>query len=250
MGHPALQVLLFVTLVADLSALALSGVIAPGAGGLRPVWLVLPLGAALAGWALITRPLSRPDLSERARRRDEAIWPWVLAGAISWLGVAAAGLPPALGLLPIIPAMPQARRAFGLFATAEGFLTDPLNRMAHHLMVPGVAILFLFGFMQGGLDLGALAPTTWVALGALALGKPLGMVAVAVVLAARGHLPGGLSLRETGMVAGLSAAGFTVPPIVAGAALPGGLMQEAARLGIALAVLAGPLVVALGRRRG
>lgn len=247
MGHPALQVLLFVTLTADLGALLLTGLMAPGAGGLRALWLILPLGAAMAGWALVTRPLSQPGLTERARRRDEAIWPWVLAGAVSWLGVAAAGLPPALGLLPIIPAMPQARRAFGLFATAEGFLTDPLNRLAHLLMAPAVAILFLFGLMQGGLDLGALAPTTWVALGALLLAKPAGMVAVALVLAARGALPGGLTLRETALVAVLSAAGFTVPPLVAGLALPGGIMQEAARLGAALSVLAGPAALLLAR---
>lgn len=247
MGHPALQVLLFVTLTADLAALLLAGIIAPGAGGLRLLWLVLPLGAALAGWALVTRPLSQPGLTERARRRDEAIWPWALAGGLSWVGVAAAGLPPALGLLPIIPAMPQARRAFGLFATAEGFLHDPLNRMAHLLMGPAVVILFLFGLMQGGVDLAAFAPTTWIALGALVLGKPLGMAVVALLLAARGALPGGLTLRETGLVALLSAVGFTVPPLVAASALPGGAMQEAARLGVALAVLAGPGAVLLAR---
>ncbi|HSF64888.1 MAG TPA: hypothetical protein VLA78_10895 [Paracoccaceae bacterium] len=247
MGHPALQVLLLVTLTADLGALALSGLVAPGPGGLRILWLILPVGAALAGWFLVTRPLSQPGLTERARRRDEAIWPWALAGAVCWLGVAAAGLPPALGLLPIIPAMPQARRAFGLFATAEGFLHDPLNRLAHVLMGPAVVILFLFGLMQGGLDLAAFAPTTWVALGALLLGKPLGMAVVALVLAGRGTLPGGLTLRETALVALLAAASFTVPPLVAAAALPGGAMTEAARLGVALSLMAGPAALLVAR---
>jgi Na+:H+ antiporter, NhaA family len=188
MGHAALQVLLFVTLCADIAALLLAGIVAPGAAGLRPLWLILPLGAALAGWAVMTRPLSRPGLTERERRRDERLWPWAVVGAVSWLGVAASGLPPALGLLPLIPAIPQSRNAFGLFATAEGFLHDPLNRMAHLLMTPALGVLFLFGFLQGALDLQAVAPTTWVALGALALGKPAGIMAVALVLARAGRL--------------------------------------------------------------
>lgn len=249
MGHAALQVLLFVTLAADIAALLLSGIVAPGAAGLRPLWLILPLGAALAGWAVMTRPLSRPGLTERERRRDERLWPWALAGAVSWLGVAASGLPPALGLLPIIPAMPQSRNAFGLFATAEGFLHDPLNRMAHLLMTPALGVLFLFGFLQGALDLQAIAPTTWIALGALVLGKPLGILAVAAALRLAGHLPEGLNRTDLSVIAlAAGAAGLMIPPVVAATALPGGAMTEAARLGMALALLAGPLAVVLARR--
>ena len=74
--------------------------------------------------------------SETARRRGLAIWPYIIAGVISFVGVAAAGLPPALGLLPVIPAIPHADRSFGLFAEAEEFLHDPLNRLAHLLVRP------------------------------------------------------------------------------------------------------------------
>lgn len=251
MGHPALQVLLFVTLTADLAALLLAGLVVPGGGGLRPLWLILPAGAALAGWALVTRPLSRPGLPERARRHGQAIWPWALVGAVSWLGIAASGLPPALGLVPIIPAMPQARRAFGLFATAEGFLHDPLNRLTHALMPPAVVVMALFGLMQGGVDLAALAPTTWVALGALALAKPLGILAVAGLMVARGAaLPGGLTTRQTALVAGLAGVGFVLPQMVAAQALPGGAMQEAARIGAALSLLCGPALLLAARWRG
>ena len=58
----------------------------------------------LYGRALYGR---RPDprAPERLRRRGLHLWPYILAGAFSFVGVAAAGLPPALGLLPVIPAI-------------------------------------------------------------------------------------------------------------------------------------------------
>jgi len=46
------------------------------------------------------------------------------------------------------------------------------------------------------------------------------------------------------LVAGM---GFTVPALSLESALPGGGMAEAARLGLALSLLAGPLAIALGR---
>jgi NhaA family Na+:H+ antiporter len=64
--------------------------------------------------------------------------------------------------LPIIPAIPHAHRAFGLFAEAEEYLHDPLNRLAHLAVKPLILVLFLFGLTRGGIDLGAFAPTTLV----------------------------------------------------------------------------------------
>ena len=42
-----------------------------------------------------------------------------LGGCISWYGFMKAGLHPALGLLPIVPAIPHADRAFGFFDAAR-----------------------------------------------------------------------------------------------------------------------------------
>ena len=50
----------------------------------------------------------------------------------------------------------------------------------------------------------------------------------------------------------LLAMGFTVPAVAIEASVPGGLMREAARMGLAISLLAGPLAVLLaqpGRRR-
>ena len=44
------------------------------------------------------------------------------------------------------------------------------------------------------------------------------------------------------------AMGFTVPAIAVDASLPGGAMQEAARMGLVLSMLAGLAALALARR--
>ncbi len=254
-GHPALQVLLFVTIACDITALALAGITLPGGAGVHPGWLALALAIPVLGWALLTRPAMVPGATERTHARAFSPWPWVVLGLATWTAVAASGLPPALGLLPLLPAMPPASRSFGLFAQAEGFLTDPANRMAQILRPAAVVILFLFGLTHGALDPAALAPTTWIALGALWIGKPLGLALGLFVALRFLNLPGprGLDTSDLIAVAGLASIGFTAPALVMETALPGGAMQEAARLGLALSVLAGPAILLIfrpPRRRG
>mgnify|MGYP005993836821 CR=1 FL=1 len=248
-NHPALHMLLTMTVGADIIALLLLGVAYPG-GALRLLWLALPILACLAAWALVGRNPGR-HASERRVQRAMHLWPYALAGVVSWIGVAASGLPPALGLLPILPAIPHADRAFGLFAQAEEYLTDPLNRLTH-LMVRAVpVVLFLFGLTRGGVDLAALSPTTGILLGALWIGKPLGILLGGLVVARLLHrrLPPGVRPRDVMAIAVISGMGFTVPLLALERALPGGAMQEAARLGLALSLLAGPLAMLLPRRR-
>ncbi len=134
-NHPALHVLLLVTIACDFLGLLMLGLSYPSGGLFRLGWLALPVLASFGVWAFYGR---RPRLnaSEAARRRGLMLWPYILAGAISFIGVACAGLPPALGLLPVIPAIPHADRSFGFFAEAETFLHDPLNRLAHLLVRP------------------------------------------------------------------------------------------------------------------
>ncbi|OYU18844.1 MAG: sodium:proton antiporter [Rhodobacteraceae bacterium PARR1] len=247
-GHPALHLSLLVSIASSLAGLLLAG-IADATFGLALLWLLLPLGATLWAWLAFGRP--DPDAPERVRRRSLALWPWLLAGAASWIGVAAAGLPPALGLLPVIPAIPHADRAFGLFAEAEEFLHDPLNRLSHLLVKPLAVILFAFGLTRGGIDLGALAPTTGSVLAALWIGKPLGFLAGALLAALlfRLDLPRGVRLSDLLLVAMISGVGFTLPVLALDSALPGGAMAEAARMGAALSLLLGPMVIALARLR-
>ncbi|MDP3961758.1 MAG: Na+/H+ antiporter NhaA [Pseudorhodobacter sp.] len=246
-GSPALHVLLVLTIGADIAGLLAVGLAFPDAR-LRLLWLLLPLLASFGVWLGFGRK-AHPSASEVQRRRALRLWPYVLAGLASWVGVAAAGLPPALGLLPIIPAIPHADRTFGLFAEAEGFLTDPLNHAAHLLIRPLVGVLFLYGLTHGGIDLAAWAPTSLITLGALWLGKPLGIVLGGLVLAPAIGLPRptGISKRDVALIAGIAGMGFSVPVLAIDHALPGGAMQEAARLGLALSLAAGPAMIVLAR---
>ena len=110
-------------------------------------------------------------------------------------------------------------------------------------------MLFLFGLTRGGIDLMAFAPTTVTTLAALWLGRPLGMLGIGLGLAAALglRLPPGISLRDVLRIAVITGMGFTIPVLSLDSALPGGAMQEAARLGLALSLLAGPIALLLGR---
>jgi NhaA family Na+:H+ antiporter len=246
-GHPALHLLLLLGIATDILALLIAGLAFPDIS-LRLAWLLLPLGVALACWALFGRAPA-PGASETQRRAGQRLPPYIIAGLLSWIGVAASGLPPVLGLLPVIPAIAHADRSFGLFAEAEELLHDPLNRLAHVLIWPLTLVLFLFGLTRGGIDLLAFAPTTVTTLAALWLGRPFGMLVIGLGLAAAFdlRLPPGTSLRDVLRVAVILAMGFTVPVLSLETALPGGAMQEAARLGLALSLLAGPIALFLGR---
>lgn len=246
-GHPALHLLLLLSIATDILALLVAGLASPDLS-LRLAWLLLPFGAALACWAFFGRAPAR-DATETQRRAGQRLPPYILAGLLSWIGVAASGLPPALGLLPVIPAIAHADRSFGLFAEAEELLHDPLNRLSHALVWPLTLVLFLFGLTRGGIDLMAFAPTTVTTLAALWLGRPLGMLVIGLGLAAALglSLPPGTSLRDMLRITVILGMGFTVPVLSLETALPGGAMQEAARLGLALSLLAGPIALLLGR---
>lgn len=244
-GHPALHVLLVVTIGMETAGLLALGLAHPLAD-LRPLWLLLPLAAPLAARAFVYRDRHR---SEIARSHVLQLWPWVAAGLVSWIGVLAAGLPGALGLLPVIPAMPHARRNFGLFAEAEGFLHDPLNRLARALVWPVAVTLFLFGLTCGGVVPSAFGAPTLAVLAAIWIGKPLGLLAAVWGGArlARLPMPPGLTTSDWPALAAIAALSFTVPLLAIGTLMPGGLPDEAARLGLAIGLLAAPAAFLMRR---
>lgn len=247
-GHPSLQLLLFVCAASELAALVIGGLAAPRGDGLRLLWLGLPLAAAGSGWLLLTRRAADPLASERARARALAPWPWVVPGVLCWLGIAASGLPPALGLLPLLPAMPRAAHSFGLFAVAEAFLTDPANRAARVLRAALPAILLLFGLTHGAVDFSAAGSTTAVTVLALCLGKPVGLLVgglAAAIVFGRALAP----WRDLRLIAALGALSFTAPALTLSTTLPAGAEAEAARLGLGLCLAAaGAAWLVLARR--
>ncbi|QYK40004.1 MAG: Na+/H+ antiporter NhaA [Paracoccaceae bacterium] len=250
----AVQLVLFMGIAGLVIGTVVGGLAAPGGAGLRPLWLGLPAAAALAGYLALTRPLAHPDLAERMRARLDAVWPWAGLAALSWLGVALAGLPPALGFLPILPAMPHARQSFGLFAAAETFLSDPLNRVSQVALPLLPPAMLAFGLTHGGVDAGATAAATGAALAALVLAKPAGIAAGLAVVrrldpAALPQVAQPRDLLAVALAGGISVTGAT---LLLEPALPGGAVREAARAGlwISAAVLALAIVALRAARRG
>jgi len=61
------------------------------------------------------------------------VWPSLSARCLSWQGFQESEFHPELGLLPVVPAMPHADRAFSIFSEAEQYLSDLLNHSEHTL---------------------------------------------------------------------------------------------------------------------
>ncbi|TCP41480.1 Na+/H+ antiporter NhaA [Rhodovulum marinum] len=262
-GHPAVRFLLLLAIADDAGGLLILAIFYPSAA-LAPGWLLLSGGAALGVFTLfnwLPRVLDRGD-QVRPRstwvRRHLGLLPYAIAGAASWYGFQQAGLHPALGLLPVIPAIPHADRAFGIFAEAERYLTDLLNRAEHLLKLPVEIVLFLFGLCNAGVEFGAIGTPTWLVLAALVIGKPLGVGLFGWIAARplRLGLPRGMGMADlvvTGCVAGI---GFTVSLFIASVAFTGGQtlegldVQGAAKMGALFSFAAAGIAILAGRALG
>jgi len=154
-GHPAIRFLLLLAIADDALGLIILAVFYP-TGALAPAWLLLSFGAAIAVYVLfnwLPVHLDRGNILQPTAtwvRKRLSFWPYLVAGVLSWFGFQEAGIHPALGLLPIVPTIPHADRAFGVFAEAEQYLTDLLNQIEHKLKVPVEIVLFFFGLLNAG----------------------------------------------------------------------------------------------------
>jgi NhaA family Na+:H+ antiporter len=242
-AHPALHFLLLLTLTQDIVALCLATASLPFEG-LHLLWGLMSPAAALAAWLLFGRH-ARRDATEVLHQRAAALWPYMLAGGLSWLAFALAGFPPELGLLPIIPAIPHALRSFGIFAEAEGLLHDPLNRLISLLIWPITTALFFFGLTRGAIELSAWGPGAVAVLATFWIGKPLGLLAGAslAITFGRGKLPEGMQLSDFAILALITSMGFVVPVTVLDLTLGGGIAASEARLGLAVSLALGLITV-------
>ncbi|UWQ20963.1 Na+/H+ antiporter NhaA [Jannaschia sp. W003] len=256
-GHPAVRFLLLLAIADDAAGLVILAVFYP-TGALAPGWLLVSLGAALAVYALanwLPRHLDRADpMRPRATwvRQHLGVWPYALAGALSWYGFAQSGLHPALGLLPIVPTLPHADRAFGIFAEAEQYLTDLLNHAQHLLKHPVEVILFFFGLLNAGVELSAVSAPTALVLAGLLLGKPVGILLFGYVGARvlRLGLPPGMRMADLAVVGCVAAIGFTVSLFIAAVAFEPGAVQDASKMGALLSFAAAGIAVVAGRLAG
>jgi NhaA family Na+:H+ antiporter len=256
-GHPAVRFLLLLAIADDAAGLIILAVFYPS-GELAPVWLLLSLGAAVGGYFLfswLSRFMDRGDqLRKRSTRMRDTLgyWPFLFAGCLSWYGFQESGLHPALGLLPIVPIIPHADRAFGIFSEAEQYLTDLLNRCEHLLKHPVEIVLFFFGLMNAGVEFSAIAAPTWLVLAGLMIGKPLGILLFGWVAA---HplglgLPQGMRTIDLFVIGCVVAIGFTVSLFIATVAFDAGPVQDAAKMGALFSFFAAVVAIIAGKVTG
>ena len=253
-GHPAIRFLLLLAIADDAVGLLILAIFYPSAP-LAPAWLGLSFGAALGVFVLFNWLPRMMDRGDQLRtkstwvRKHLTFWPYLIAGCLSWYGLQEAGIHPALGLLPIVPTIPHADRAFGIFAEAETFLTDLLNWIEHHLKYPVEIILFFFGLLNAGVEFSAISEPTWLVLAGLLIGKPVGILLMGWLAAGpMGFgLPKGMRVADILVVGCVAAIGFTVALFVASVAFPGGSVQDAAKMGALMSFGAALMSIAAGR---
>lgn len=256
-GHPAVRFLLLLAIADDAAGLIILAIFYP-TGALAPEWLLLSVGASVAVWALFNELPRRMDRGDQLRRHSTWVrktlgfWPYAVAGALSWYGFQESGLHPALGLLPVVPAIPHADRAFGIFSAAEEHLHDLLNEIEHALKYPVEVVLFFFGLMNAGVEFSSIGAPTVLVLSGLLVGKPLGILAFGWFAAGplRLGLSEGMRVVDLFVIGCVAAIGFTVSLFIATVAFDGGAVQEAAKMGALLSFAAAAISILAGKLTG
>ncbi|UWQ17115.1 Na+/H+ antiporter NhaA [Jannaschia sp. M317] len=253
-GHPAVRFLLLLAIADDAAGLIILAIFYPS-GELAPVWLLLSLASAVGVYVLFNWLPRKLDAGDQLRPRSTWVrqklswWPYLIAGALSWFGFAQSGLHPALGLLPIVPTLPHADRAFGIFAEAEQYLTDLLNHTEHLLKHPVEIVLFFFGLMNAGVEFSAISEPTWLVLAGLIIGKPLGVLLFGYIGAhtLKLGLPAGMRTVDLFVIGCVAAIGFTVSLFVASVAFEPGPVQDAAKMGALFSFAAAGISLIAGK---
>ena len=259
-GHPAVRFLLLLAIADDAAGLIILAIFYPS-GELAPEWLLLSLGAAVAVYLLFNALPRVMDRGNQLRtkstwvRNKLSYWPYLVAGALSWYGFQEAGLHPALGLLPVVPTIPHADRAFGIFSEAEQYLTDLLNHIEHILKHPVEVILFFFGLLNAGVEFSSIGSPTWLVLVGLIVGKPVGILIFGWVAAypLRLGLPSGMRTIDLVVIGFVAAIGFTVSLFIAsvafesGATIEGIDVRDAAKMGALFSFFAAILAIIAGK---
>ena len=253
-GHPAVRFLLLLAIADDAAGLIILAIFYPS-GDLAPAWLLLSLGAAVGVFVLFNWLPRAMDRGDQLRRRSTWVrnkltfWPYLIAACLSWYGFQESGLHPALGLLPIVPTIPHADRAFGIFSEAEQYLTDLLNHIEHMLKHPVEVVLFFFGLMNAGVEFSAIGSPTWLVLAGLLMGKPIGILLFGWFAAGpmKLGLPQGMRTIDLFVIGCVAAIGFTVSLFIASVAFDSGPVQDAAKMGALLSFFAAVVSIIAGK---
>lgn len=236
-GHPAIPFLLLLAVADDGGGLAILALFYPQGelnllafGGL----VALAMGGSLIMWKIF---------------RVKSFWPYLLGpGVVSWFGFYLGGIHPALALVPLMWCMPHEHDDLGLYADAEEHKSDALNRFAHVFHHPIEWILLVFGFVAAGVQFTAIDTASWLVVGGLVIGKPLGITLFTLAGIALGlQLPRGMTKVDVVVLGSVAGIGFTVALFVSGVAFEAGPVQDAAKMGALFSFASAPLAWLLSK---
>jgi Na+:H+ antiporter, NhaA family len=250
-GHPAINFLLLLAVADDAIGL---GIIAIFYGDPNNPAEPAYLGLVLLGMAI----------AYGLRKKDVQSWiPYVaIGGTVSWIGLMFAHLHPALALVPIIPFLPGPKMDTGLFIQTDEVDQaelaghphgdhSPLHMFEHQLKLFVDFGLFFFAFANAGVELSGIGPMTWIILGALIIGKTLGITLCGVIGNKIGFpLPKGMEMKDLVMAGFIAALGLTVALFVAGAAFTEPGMQGQAKMGALFSGFVGIAAIMIGKAMG
>jgi NhaA family Na+:H+ antiporter len=236
-GHPAIEFLLLMAILDDAIGLGIIAIFyGDAAHPVAPEWLGLV--AAGCVFSIVLR-----------LARVQQWWPYILfGGGLAWTGMMLASLHPALALVAIVPCMPAGARDPLTGHTRTGFALADFERA---FKLPVDLGLFFFALLNAGVSLSSTGPLSWVILGALAIGKTLGISLAALLGTKLGFpLPARVGTRELVLVGSLAGIGLTVALFMAGEAFTHVQLEQQAKMGAALSFFLGLLSLLLARALG
>jgi NhaA family Na+:H+ antiporter len=230
-GHPAVRFLLLLAIVDDGIGLVIIAVFyGDPEHAAAPQWFLLVLLAM--GLALALRALGVPRWQAYV----------CLAGPLAWTGLLLSNLHPALALVFVVPFLP---------GTPLGGRVAPLRRFGHDLKLFVDLGLFAFGFANAGVEFTRVGPLTWIVLGALVVGKTVGITALGLLAKKLGFpLPERMGMRELVMAGFIGGLGLTVALFVATAAYPDPELLSEAKMGALFTGFVGLVAASIARPIG
>jgi Na+:H+ antiporter, NhaA family len=173
-------------------------------------------------------------------------WYIAVPGAMCWWGLYLEEMHPALALVPIVPFLPHEPRALDLFADPKD--DDAVHHFEHEWNEVVQVILFCFGLVNAGVILRGYGTGTWALLTAGLVGRPLGILAAAMLGAACGlRLPPRVGWRELVVIAIATSSGFTLALFFATGLIPIGPVLAEIKLGALSTIVAALFAVGAAR---
>jgi len=175
-----------------------------------------------------------------------------------------AHLHPALALALVVPFLPAPQRDMGMFVDEDEYdrMGEELAKDLHvshsalHMYEHQTKLfvdfgLFFFAFANAGVQFAAMGALTWLILGALVVGKTVGISLLGLIGIRMGFpLPDGMNVRDLFMAGFVAALGLTVALFVASAAFVDPLLQGQAKMGALFSGFVGIAALGLGRSLG